>query len=284
MTMRATGTAWRAAWMLALRLSALGAVPLAACVPADAYLGHWVDEAKLAGAPTAGAQDGAGMGADADKRDASSGLAGAPGSGLAGAGASAHDAGADDSGAEVTDAAGMLRDAAISPSACAQLADDAVCDLGDGVRLPEELTLLEVERAFDFAAGASMPAGRYRVTYVDGCRRFEPNGGWTVHGSALTISGTSACWVVDGTGAQIVMAPGTAGFLAGEGFEPYGAFATYPECVAANCALAPVDFDFAGGTLGLLDTGDTNPVDDERGEAAGGRSPTYRLTRLDACP
>lgn len=283
MTIRTASTAARAAWLLALRLSALAVVPVSSCD--DAHLGYWVDEAKLGGAPAAGAPD-ASMAADADKRDASTaGAAGISGSAPPDAAAPDASAAMDDAGVDVIDAASMVGDAAISPSACAQLADDGVCDLGGGVILPEDLTLLEVEQAVYFAGGASLPAGRYRIAYVDGCRRFEPsNGGWTVHGSVLTITGTSACWVVDGAGEQVVMTPGTAGFLVGEGFEPYGAFATYPECIAANCALAAVEFEFAGGTLGLLDTGDTNPVDDERGEAAGGRSPTFRLTRLDACP
>jgi hypothetical protein len=78
-------------------------------------------------------------------------------------------------------------------------------------------------------------------------------------------------------------APGTAGVIVGPGAEPNGAFASYEECVAANLTVAPVEFSFNGGTLGVMNSGDASPSA-TRGEDAGGRSPTFRLSRLDACP
>ena len=64
-----------------------------------------------------------------------------------------------------------------------------------------------------------------------------------------------------------------------------GAYPTYAECVAANCDVPPVDFDYAGGKLGLLREpgGALGAIDDLDGSDQGGRAPTFRLTRLDAC-
>jgi hypothetical protein len=78
----------------------------------------------------------------------------------------------------------------------------------------------------------------------------------------------------------LVFTPGT------EGLSVPQAFDTYAHCVAANCKEPPLDFDFAGGKLGLMRNGGTvfAEFDDLDGTAVGGRSATFRLTRLDACP
>jgi hypothetical protein len=63
-----------------------------------------------------------------------------------------------------------------------------------------------------------------------------------------------------------------------------GAFTSYAACVAANCSVPPLDFDHAGGKLGILRDGVTvGAIDDVGGETQGGRSPTFRLSRLDPC-
>lgn len=118
--------------------------------------------------------------------------------------------------------------------------------------------------------GAALPAGHYRVTYVDGCMKYSSGQAWSVNAYA---EGPDTLFVV-GDGSTIAAAPGTVGFLEGQ-----GGFATFDECVSANVASdAPLEFDFAGGTLGLR-LADNPYADNAPGE--NGRSPTYRLS---SCP
>lgn len=56
----------------------------------------------------------------------------------------------------------------------------------------------------------------------------------------------------------------------------------YASCVAANEGIPPVDFDFAGGKLGVI-ANDLAAGDNTTGESAGGVSPTWRITFLSAC-
>lgn len=153
------------------------------------------------------------------------------------------------------------------------------CDLGGGVQLPDDVTVDVLGSLRFFAKGAVLPAGRYRLSYVDGCNTYGVGGGWTIH--ALDGAGDLAsCNVVDENGGHVARAPGTTGILAGEN----AAFETYEACVAANCRVPPVDFDFAGGKLAAHRDGVLiGSVDDSGGEDVGGRSPTFRLTSLDHC-
>ena len=72
---------------------------------------------------------------------------------------------------------------------------------------------------------------------------------------------------------QIATPPGTVGYELGT-----GSFETFDECVAANHVLPPIDFDFAGGQLGLWLQDD--PYSDNVA-GTGGRSPTWELTQVD---
>lgn len=115
--------------------------------------------------------------------------------------------------------------------------------------------------------GAPLPAGRYRVTYVDGCMKYAAEQGWTVNAYA----GAPDSWVVVGPGvAPTTVPPGTVGYAPGA-----GAFAAFDDCVAANHRDAPLELDFGGGPLGvrLIDSPYTDNVD-----GVDGRSPTWRLT------
>jgi hypothetical protein len=181
-------------------------------------------------------------------------------------------------------------DAAVSPIAAAPdagtptmclLPPSPPCDLGGGNVLPEDVTV-DVPGATTvyFAHGAMLPAGRYRISYVDGCNTYGIGVGWTVH-AAKGDPGTGNCSIVGDNG-PFLLTPGTE--LWPETGD--GEAQTYPECVTFNCKLAPVDFDFPGGKLGVLRDGGTalGAIDDATGAEAGGRSPTFRLTRLDACP
>lgn len=126
-----------------------------------------------------------------------------------------------------------------------------------------------------FLGGMHLPAGRYRLTYVDGCMLYSSSGqGWTVNAYALGNPSSSDHWWITAQGALLssVIPPGTVGYLVGQ-----GAFATFDACVQANLQQAPVDFDFAGGTLGVwLEDG---PYSDNVA-GPGGRAPSWSLQCL----
>jgi hypothetical protein len=159
------------------------------------------------------------------------------------------------------------------------------CDLGDGRVLPEELTV-DVPGATIryFAGGNALAPGRYRLEYVDGCNTFGVGCGWTVH-AADTNPGVMSCFLVSGT-AVFGLTPGTVGVFPGNDPMTGGAFDTYAACVDANRNARPLDFTFEGGQLGVARDGGgvLGAVDDGIGESEGGRSPTFRLSRLEACP
>jgi hypothetical protein len=126
-----------------------------------------------------------------------------------------------------------------------------------------------------FVDGGSLGRGKYRVTYVDGCMKYSNSGqDWTIHAYA---SGSNAWWLVGATTSEkVVMPPGTVGFAASN-----GAFAQFADCVTANRALAPVEFDFDGGALGVW-LQDSPYSDNLSGEM--GRNPVWSLAKLGACP
>jgi hypothetical protein len=161
----------------------------------------------------------------------------------------------------------------------------AACEVAPGISLPEELTV-DIPGATQrhFAKGAKLPAGRYRIEYVDGCNTYGIGCDWTVHGSK-SQPGLMSCFLVADDSSVLTLTPGTSGVYVDSDPTIGGAYATYAECVAANCTQPPIDFDFPGGTLGVQrDGGGTlGAVDDQGGEAMGGRSPTFRLSRLDGC-
>jgi hypothetical protein len=134
-------------------------------------------------------------------------------------------------------------------------------------------------RVIDFGRGAFLPGGRYRVAYVDGCMKYSRTQGWALHASVpggnVRNDRWDHWWLVNGARA-VVIPPGSVGFLIGS-----GGFDTFSHCVTTNAALAPIEFDFSGGPLGLwLDDapyGDNLPGDE-------GRSPTWRLSRVGPCP
>jgi hypothetical protein len=128
-----------------------------------------------------------------------------------------------------------------------------------------------------FANGSALAPGRYRVTYVDGCMKYSGVQDWSVNAYGPgSPPGSDGWWIVGASSAdQIVMPPGTVGFLVGS-----GGFANFDDCVAANLLLPPVDFQFAGGQLGLW-LEDSPYSDNVIGN--NGRSPTWRLTDVGAC-
>jgi hypothetical protein len=125
-----------------------------------------------------------------------------------------------------------------------------------------------------FANGATVPAGRYRVTFVDGCMKYAPTEGWTVNAYPLdNLQGTDHWWFVsNGQDIPGVLPPGTVGFFLGS-----GGFLSFDACVQANLQLPPVDLDVPSGPFGVRLFDD--PYD---GNLPGldGRSPTWSLQCL----
>ncbi len=170
--------------------------------------------------------------------------------------------------------------------------DAGACSPDAASVLPETLALDVTGSVRYFANGASLPRGRYRVEYVDGCMMYGPatmyggvpGWGWDIHaGSVLLnfwLSGfpdAGYCVLVGSSASNIVtVLPGTTNGAPG--------YATYADCVDANRSMdTPTDFDFSGGQLGMV-VKDGLASDDVGGESQGGVSPTWKLSLLEACP
>jgi hypothetical protein len=140
--------------------------------------------------------------------------------------------------------------------------------------LPEEVTSDVVGNSEDpvgfqyapvkyFAGGAALPQGRYRAEYVDGC-------------FTCCVTLLDAFVVIRGDRAtRVANLPG--GVTVDIGVPPVA------QCPPPGAPFPPVDFDFAGGPLGVW-LSDGVAADNTNGDGKGGRSPTWRLTRLDPCP
>jgi hypothetical protein len=168
--------------------------------------------------------------------------------------------------------------AALTVTACG--GDDSkpadTCALGTATSLAAPGSLDLFGTPSYFSNGDALPAGRYRVTYVEGCMKYSSTQGWTIH--AYDQTGPANWWLIGATTApadRLRLPPGTVGYSTTN-----GAFATFPECVAANQALPAEEFDFAGGKLGVW-LNDSNYGDNLTGE--GGKNPTWKLERLGAC-
>jgi hypothetical protein len=122
-----------------------------------------------------------------------------------------------------------------------------------------------------FNGGQPLPAGSYRITYLDGCMKYGGAQGWTVNAYAAN----RACWYVIGatTNDRIVVPPGTIGYAVGS-----GAYANFEDCVTASRQVPPVDFQLLQpSVLGvwLLDS----PYSDNL-PGLDNRNPTWQLSTL----
>lgn len=150
----------------------------------------------------------------------------------------------------------------------------ATCDLGEVASAGTQQNLDLFGQIIYFAEGASLPAGRYRATYVDGCMKYGGGQDWTIH--AYAGAEPFGWWLVgETTGTKIVVPPGIVGYSAAN-----GAFAAFEDCVNANKALPPLEFDFAGGKLGVW-LQDSPYTDNLAGQD--GRNPKWQLTLLGEC-
>jgi hypothetical protein len=220
------------------------------------------------GASEAGQDNGAGHdngagGLAGSRGDVEGGTAGVGGaSGSSSTGEAGGDAGAAVGGAPVTSGAGGMA------------GDGNTCDLGEVASSGTQDNLDLFGTVIYFGDGATLAAGRYRATYVDGCMKYAGSQDWTIH--AYASAEPFGWWFVGETTAdKIVAPPGTVGYATSN-----GAFATFDECVTANLALAPLEFDFVGGKLGVW-LQDSPYSDNMAGE--GGRNPKWQLTLLAPC-
>lgn len=166
------------------------------------------------------------------------------------------------------------------------------CVLQDGTRLPEDLTGDPGGSVRWFANGAPLPAGRYRIEYIDGCVRYLSSVfpdqsdlcGYTIHATTSDDAmGLGAFWLIAADLTLVTMPPGTSGVLIGSGSSDlYGAYATYEQCVEANCGMAAREFQFSGGVLALSNSA-IPPPESVAEFLPGQRAPTFRLSYLDAC-
>jgi hypothetical protein len=147
-------------------------------------------------------------------------------------------------------------------------AEDAArtCSLPERVSLPEELTS-EVQGDLlapivYYAGGAPLPAGRYRVSYVDGC---------------FTCCVTIDSFVLVGDDVFSIVAQLPGGSSEGLDVAPVAS------CPVRGAPYPDIEFEFAGGKLGIW-LSDAVATENSDGDGAGGRNPTWRLTLLEACP
>jgi len=170
-------------------------------------------------------------------------------------------------------AGGGASDAAASGDDGGQGDEDA-CSLGEAMSHAAADSPDEFAVPVFLNGGVAVPAGRYRVSYVDGCMKYSGTQGWAVN--AYDETGCCNWWIVGETSFdRKIEAPGTIGFLVGQ-----GGFQDFDACVNANRAIAPRTFEHAGGRLAiwLADSpyGDNLPGLD-------GRNPKWRIDRLASC-
>jgi hypothetical protein len=145
----------------------------------------------------------------------------------------------------------------------------ATCEVGEAQSPAAPGSLDLFGQIAYFGAGDELPAGHYRVSYVDGCMKYASDQAWAIHAYE---NGTIGWWLGTSSGDKLVLLPGTVGI---------SAFTSFESCVAANAVLASIDFEFAGGKLGVW-LADNNYGDNVAG--VDGRNPIWKLTLLDgAC-
>jgi len=150
---------------------------------------------------------------------------------------------------------------------------DAGCGFGTATSLATPGNLDLFGTIAYFGDGGVLSPGSYRVQYVDGCMKYGGGQDWTIHAYA---DGHDAWWLVgDSTSQKWLMPPGTVGYSASN-----GAFVAFADCVTANLALPPTDFEFDGGRIGVW-LQDSPYSDNMAGES--GRNPAWNLTRRGAC-
>ena len=136
-----------------------------------------------------------------------------------------------------------------------------------------------------FNGGADVPAGTYKINYVEGCIMYSGGQNWTVHAYEPSANGTPAyaSFVLVGeTSADVKMAalPPQAWMFGPNGNNGVADFAG---CVAAQkAASTAIEYAHAGGKLGVY-VNDSPYGDNVAGE--GGKNPKWSIRmKTAACP
>jgi hypothetical protein len=176
---------------------------------------------------------------------ATSGTGGTGGSAGQDAGPDASDAGSD-----------AIADAA---------ADSATCTIGEVSSEATASNLSLFGTPVYFNDGNPLPAGTYRITYVDGCMKYGGGQGWTVN--AYGAGGCCNWWLIgESTSDRKLVPPGTIGYAVGS-----GAYANFTDCETASRGTPSQEFEHTGGRLGVW-LQDSPYTDNLAGE--NGRQPT----------
>lgn len=142
-----------------------------------------------------------------------------------------------------------------------------------------------------FNNGQPLPAGNYRVTYIDGCMKYNYNQWWAVNARE-----NANRWFVVADGdrsARVAKLPGSIGYSANGGCPrdnlpnctgDINGFETYAECVADNKAAAAtnyVEFSLASPTVIGSWLADNPYSDNVSGSSVGGIGPIWKLEALN---
>jgi len=151
---------------------------------------------------------------------------------------------------------------------------DGGCEVGEVASAGTNQNLDLFGNVVYFADGSDLPAGRYRIKYVDGCMKYSSSQAWSVQ--AYPGAEPDGWWLVGADQTQkVAVPPGTTGFVLES-----GGFATFEECVAANLDLPASELEFAGGKLGVW-LQDSPYADNLAG--LDDRNPKWMLTLLGDC-
>ncbi len=133
-----------------------------------------------------------------------------------------------------------------------------------------------------FSGGASLDPGLYRLENRGGCMRYGAGQNWTSNAYA---NGDVSWWIIGSTtSARLLIPPGTVGFerVPGSVDRDVGSFSDFAQCDAANRAVPPLDFGFAGGKLGLYLRDD---IYEDNSEGEDGKNPYWSLSVIStSCP
>ncbi len=193
------------------------------------------------------------------------GTGGASGTGATGGTSGTSGSAGQDAGADASDSAvDAIADAAT---------DSSTCTIGEVTSEATASNLSLFGTPVYFNNGNSLPAGTYRITYVDGCMKYGGGQGWTVNAYA---GGCCSWWLIgESTSEKKLVPPGTIGYAVGS-----GAYASFTDCEAASRQTPAQEFAHTGGRLGVW-LQDSPYTDNLAGE--NGRNPRWRLVRLGAC-
>lgn len=142
----------------------------------------------------------------------------------------------------------------------------ASCAIGTAQNSATSGTLNLFGEVVYFNDGAALPTGTYEAAYLGGCMKYASSQGWAVHAYPEPSLG----WYVVGetNATRLAHLPGAVG---------YDKYPVFDDCVAAGLLVPPVQFQHAGGKIGvwLYDSAYSDNV-----AGPNGMNPKWKLTQL----